>query len=72
MSAQVQFDMFKETTSEDVLKAEVAALRESHDKVRKRLFGEVRGLQKLMLNQQNELDYLRMKMGLSCIMEQKL
>lgn len=72
MNAQVQFDLFKETTDEDVLRAEVAALKASHDAVRKGTFARLGALTKLVLEQQKELDYLRMKMGLSCILEEKI
>ncbi len=67
----VQFDLFKETTDQDVLKAELEALKESHHAVRKRAFAELRGLQKIVMDQQNEIDYLKVKMGLACTVEQK-
>jgi hypothetical protein len=72
MNAQVQFDLFKETTDSDVLRAEVAALKESHNAVRKGMFGRLGALTKLVMEQQQEIDYLRMKMGLSCILEEKI
>ena len=72
MNAQVQFDLFKETSDQDVLRAEVSALKESHHAVRKKLFAQVGALSKMVLEQQHEIEYLKMKMGLSCILEQKL
>ena len=71
MNAVVQYDMFKETTSEDVLKAELAALKESHHAVRKKLFGQVGALTKMVLDQQNEIDYLKSQMGLVCLLEKR-
>jgi len=69
MEPLIQFDMFKETTSEDILRAELAALKESHNKVRKSTFARLGELTKLYLRQQEELDFLKVKMGLSCIVE---
>lgn len=67
MNAIVQLDMFKETTSEDVLRAEVEALKESHHAVRKKAFGELRALQKMVLDQQEQIDYLKVKLNLACV-----
>lgn len=66
MNAILQLDMFKETTSEDILKAELDALKESHHAVRKRAFGEIRALQKMVMDQQQEIDYLKVKLNLAC------
>jgi hypothetical protein len=63
--------MFRETTDDDVLKAEVAALKESHHAVRKKSFAMINELTKIMLRQQEELDYIKVKMGLTCILERK-
>ena len=71
MQAIVQLDMFRETTELDVLKAEVEALKESHHAVRKRSFAELRALQKLVIDQQAELDYLKVKLNLACALERK-
>lgn len=66
MNAVVQLDMFVETKSEDMLRAELEALKASHDAVRRRCFAELRGLQKMALEQQAEIDYLKVKAGLAC------
>lgn len=71
MSAQVQLEFFKEITEVDVLKAEITALKESHNAVRKRVFAQQRDMTTMILRQQEELDYLKMKMGLSCILQSK-
>jgi hypothetical protein len=72
MQPLIQFDMFKETTSEDILRAEVAALKESHHAVRKRAFAEIGGLRKLLFDQQHEIDYLKVKLGLACAMRERI
>lgn len=64
--AVIQLDMFQETTETDVLKAEIAALKESHHAVRKKLFGQVGALQKMVLDQQEQIDYLKVKLNLAC------
>ena len=69
MSATIQLDMFRETTESDVLKAELEALKESHHAVRKKSFAQLNALNKLVMDQQQEIDYLRMHLGLSCILE---
>jgi len=71
MEPLIQFDMFKETTSEDVLRAELAALRESHHAVRKKCFAQLGELTKLYLRQQEELDYIKVKIGISCILDRR-
>lgn len=71
MSAQIQIEMFKESPTTDALQAEIVALRESHDKVRRKLFGQTGDLMKKIMQQQEELDFLKMKMGLSCILEKQ-
>ena len=71
MNAVVQYDLFKETTEEDVLKAELEALIESHHAVRKKAFSEIRALQKMVMDQQQELEYIKVKMGLACTVEPK-
>ena len=67
MSAQIQLDFFKETTTEDVMRADFAELSQSHHAVRRRTFAEIRALQKMIMDQQNEIDLLKMKAGLACI-----
>jgi hypothetical protein len=66
MNAVVQLDMFRETTEEDVLKAELVALSESHHAVRKSTFARIGALTKLVMDQQNEIDFLKVKLGLAC------
>lgn len=66
MEAAIQYDLFKETTDVDVVKAELAALKESHHACRKKLFGLNAALTKMLLDQQNEIDYLKVQMGLAC------
>lgn len=67
MSAQVQLEMFKEEVDTEVLQIDLNALKESHHAVRKKLFGQQAEIMKIVMRQQEELDYLRMKMGLSCL-----
>lgn len=66
MNTVVQLDFFQPTTDEDILKAEIAALRESHHAVRKKLFAQVGALQKMVLDQQEQIDYLKVQTGLAC------
>ena len=66
MNAVVQLDMFRETTEEDVMKAEMSALTESHHAVRKKLFGQVGALTKMVMDQQEQIDFLKIKLGLAC------
>jgi len=67
MSAQVQLDIFKEPQDVEKIGEELTALKESHDKVRKKLFGCQGEMMKIIMRQQEELDFLKEKMGLSCI-----
>lgn len=69
MTAQIQLDFFKETTDDDVLRAELAALKDSHDKVRRRAFAQIGTLTKMLLDQQQEIDFLKMHAGLCCALE---
>ena len=71
MTAIVQLDMFKETTSEDILRAELEALKESHGAVRKRAFAEIRALQKMVMDQQEQIDYLKVKLNLACALPKR-
>ena len=71
MSAQVQMDLFKEISQDDVLAAEISSLKESHHAVRKKSFAMINELTKIMLRQQEELDYIKVKMGLTCIVDRK-
>lgn len=65
MSTAVQFDFFKETTEEDVLKAEISALKESHHSVRKKMFCQMGLLTRMLLDQKNEIDSLKHRLGIS-------
>lgn len=69
MTAQVQFDLFEETTEQDVLKADLEELKQSHHAVRKKLFGNISSLSKMVLDQQAEIDFLKVKLGLACSVE---
>ena len=71
MSAKIQFDLFKETTPEDILRADLEALKESHHAVRKKLFGQVGALTKMIMDQQEEIDYLKVKLKLTCSLSDK-
>lgn len=71
MSAQIQLEMFKEEVDTEALQNDLKSLKESHHAVRKKLFGQQAEIMKLVMRQQEELDYLRMKMGLSCILEKR-
>ena len=71
MSEKIQLDMFRETSDGDVLQAELVALKESHNAVRKKCFAQMGQMMKLILSQQEELDFIKVKMGLSCILEKK-
>ena len=71
MDALIQLDMFKETTSEDILRADLEALKESHSAVRKKAFAEIRGLQKIVMDQQEQIDYLKIKLNLACALPKK-
>jgi hypothetical protein len=64
-------DLFKPVTEDDVMAAEVIALKESHHAVRKKSFAMINELTKIMLRQQEELDYIKVKMGLTCIVDRK-
>lgn len=69
MQALIQLDLFRETTTEDILKARVDALEASHHAVRKKAFAEIRGLTKIVLDQQEQIDYLKVKLNLACPIE---
>lgn len=71
MIAEIQLDFFQEVTREDALKAELDALKESHDKVRKKLFAQVGALSKMVIDQQEELACLRVHVGLKHVVEAK-
>lgn len=66
MAVQVQFDLFKETTDVDIMKAEVESLKESLGNVRRGIFARHNEMAKLILAQQEELDFLKVKLGLAC------
>lgn len=65
MTTEIQLDIFGEV-KDDKLIADIQALKESHHAVRKRAFAEIGGLRKLLLDQQHEIEYMKVKMGLSC------
>ncbi len=65
MSVQVQLDLFRESKEEDMLKAEIDALKESHHAVRKKLFGQVGALSKLVIDQQEQIDFLKYQLNLA-------
>jgi len=71
MQTAMQYDFFKEVSNEDVLKAELSALKESHDRVRKKTFAQLSELTKMYLRQQEEIEYMKVKMGLCCYIEKK-
>lgn len=66
MAVQVQFDLFKETTDVDIMKAEMESLKESLGNVRRGIFARHNEMAKLILAQQEELDFLKVKLGLAC------
>lgn len=68
---QVQFDLFKETTDVDIMKAEVNSLKESLGNVRRGIFARHNEMAKLIMAQQEELDFLKVKLGLACVVEPK-
>lgn len=69
MGIQVQFDLFKETTDVDVMKAEIEHLKESIGNVRRGIFARHNEMAKLIISQQEELDFLKVKLGLACDMK---
>lgn len=71
MSAQVQLDLFQETTQEDILRADLAELTQSHHAVRKSTFARLGALSKLVMDQQAEIEFLKIKMGLACSLERE-
>lgn len=74
MTAQlaIQCDLFRELSEVDVLRAELNAVKESADKVRKKAFAQIGGLTKMAMEQQAEIDYLKIKLGLACAVERPL
>jgi len=69
MSAQVQLDLFQETTTQDVMRADLDELAQSHHAVRKKLFGQLGTLSKMVLDQQQQIEYLMAKLNLACPLE---
>lgn len=60
MGALVQYDLFEKEKSEvDRIKEEMAALKESQDKVRRGLFKRFNEMSKLIIQQHNEIEGLR-------------
>lgn len=59
MVAELQFDLFRpKPTIEEMLKADIEAVRLSSDKVRKSLFARNNELQKRMLELENRMEIL--------------
>jgi hypothetical protein len=69
MSAQIQLDFFYETTQEDIQKAEINSLKESLRATQKKAFAEIRTLSKMVVEQQERLDFLMIKLNLACPLE---
>lgn len=55
----IQYDLFYTPTESDLMKAEIEALRESQNKVRRRTFAMIKELTQMMINAQKENDELR-------------
>lgn len=72
MQPLIQYDLFQETTDDDVQRAEIVALKDSLRGTQKKAFSEIRVLTKIVLDLQNEIDYLKVKMGLACSIEKRL
>jgi hypothetical protein len=70
MTAQIQYDLFRETTDTDLLQGEISSLKESHHAVRRKLFGQQSEMMKMIMRQQEELDFLKVQLGLSCYVNQ--
>lgn len=58
MKAEIQYDLFEETTEHDELLAEIISLRTSHDKVRKSMFSRLNEVGKLLVGAVNRLEKL--------------
>ncbi len=69
MTAQIQLDMFREITESDLVQAKISELKESQDKIRKRLFAQQKEMMKIILQQQEELDCIKTRIGISFILE---
>ena len=63
MIAELQLDLFHDLTTEDLLRAELEVLKESHHAIRRRLFAEIAGLSKVLIEQQKDIDALKLKVG---------
>jgi len=72
MMADIQYDLFKETTETDELRAELEAYKTTLDKVRKGTYAEIRALQKMVFIQQEEIDHLKVLMNLMCKLDKKV
>jgi lactam utilization protein B len=70
MTAQIQYDMFRETTETDLMQAEFSALKESQDKVRRKLFAQNGAMMKLIMQQQEEIEFIKVHLGLSSYVKQ--
>lgn len=66
MSAEIQYDLFETTTEKDVLRADLDELSQSHHAVRKKLFGQISSLSKMVLDQQQQIEFLLVKLNLAC------
>ena len=66
--ANIQYDLFQETTDVDVLKAELKANKDTIDNVRRGLFARHNDMFKLLMQQKEQIEILNEKMGLSCLL----
>ncbi len=71
MTAQIQYDLFRETTDTDLLQGEISSLKESQDKVRRKLFAQNGAMLKMIMQQQEEIEYIKVRLGLSCYVKKE-
>ena len=55
----LQYDMFYTPTETDLVRAEIEALRDSQNRVRRKTFGMINELTRLLIRTQKENDELR-------------
>lgn len=55
----VQYDMFHTPTETDLIRDEIKALRDSHNRVRRKTFGMINELTTMLIKAQEENDSLR-------------
>ncbi len=65
MGAEVQLDMFSNLTPEDLMRAEIAVLKESQGAVRRKTFAMIGDLTKMVLEMQKQVDALNVKVGIT-------